>query len=276
MKFLAKWKVRKPASDDQTPYISERFGVRTLHIGSDTVQSAMRLAKPNDLELSYTRSMMAFLLFMPPPRDVLMIGLGGGSLAKFIYHHVPQARIRAVEVSPEVVAIARHYFHVPADDPRFQVVIADGSEYVLREDVAADVVIVDGYDADAHAEELASRDFYAACRDRLRDRGMLVVNLWGGDKLFETLVQRIESAFPGGSLCLPAERPGNVIVFGFRMSPAPLEWTALQGRAQSLEKAFGGLEFPRFVDGLRTMNRSDQQFLYAARVRAKQAGTGFP
>jgi spermidine synthase len=269
MKFLAKWKMRKPASDDQTPYVSERFGVRTLHIGSDTVQSAMRLAKPNDLELSYTRSMMAFMLFMPPPRDVLMIGLGGGSLAKYIYHHVPEARVRAVEVSPEVVAIARHYFHVPEDEPRFQVVIADGAEYVLREDVAADVVIVDGYDADAHAEELASRDFYAACRSRLRDRGMLVVNLWGGDRLFETLLQRIESAFPGGTLCLPAERPGNVIVFGFRMSPGPVEWMTLHGRARHLEKTLGGLEFPRFVEDLRKMNRRDDRYLYAARLRAK-------
>ena len=141
--------------------------------------------------------------------------------------------------------------------------------------IGADVVIVDGYDADAHAEELASTGFYAACRSRLRDRGMLVVNLWGGDRLFETLVQRIESAFPGGTLCLPAERPGNVIVFGFRGNPGALEWKALHGRAQLLEKAFGGLEFSRFVEGLRQMNRCDERFLYAARVRRTQARTGF-
>jgi spermidine synthase len=275
MKFLAKWKVRKPAANDQTPYVSERFGVRTLHIGSETVQSAMRLTKPNDLELSYTRSMMAFMLFIPSPCDVLMIGLGGGSLAKYIYHHVPEARIRAVEVSPDVVAIARHYFHVPQDEPRFQVIVADGAKYAERADVAADVVIVDGYDADAHAEELASPDFYAACRNRLRDHGMLVVNLWGGDRFFETLVQRIESAFPGGTLCLPAERPGNVIVFGFRHNPGPMEWKALHGRAQVLEKAFGGLEFSRFVEALRKMNRRDERFLYAARAHPMKARAGF-
>ena len=71
-------------------YVSERFGVRSLHIGSDTIQSAMRLARPNDLELAYTRSMMAFLLFTERPARVLMIGLGGGSLAKFIYHRMPR------------------------------------------------------------------------------------------------------------------------------------------------------------------------------------------
>ena len=78
MKFLQNWRVRKPSDDNESVYISEKFGVRTLHIGSDTVQSSMRLSKPNDLEVSYTRSMMGFLLFNPQPRSVLMIGLGGG------------------------------------------------------------------------------------------------------------------------------------------------------------------------------------------------------
>jgi spermidine synthase len=105
---------------------------------------------------------------------------------------------------------------------------------------------------------------------------MLVVNLWGGDRLFETLVQRIESAFPGGTLCLPAERPGNVIVFGFRGNPGPIEWNVLHGRAQLLEKAFRGLEFPRFVEALGKMNRRDERFLYATRARTMKARTGFP
>jgi spermidine synthase len=261
MKFLAKWRIRKPADDAETPYVSERSGVRTLHIGSDTVQSAMRLSRPYDLELSYTRSMMAFLLFMPLPTDVLLIGLGGGSLAKFIYHRLPRARVKAVEVNPQVLTIARNYFQVPADDARFEVVVGDGSEYVARGDVAADVVIVDGYDSDAHAEELASKSFYAACRDRLKAGGMLVVNLWGGEKLFTTLLRRIETTFPGGTLCLPAERPGNIIILAFRDRQAPLEWVSVVARAKSLEDEFG-LEFLKFAEGLRKMNRHDHDNLY--------------
>lgn len=262
MKFLAKWRIRKPADDAETPYVSERSGVRTLHIGSDTVQSAMRLSRPYDLELSYTRSMMAFLLFVPRPERALLIGLGGGSLAKFVHHRMPRTRVTAVEVSPQVVGIARQYFHVPADEPpRFQVIVGDGSEYVARDDVSADVLFVDGYDADAHAEELASRSFYAACLARLRPGGVFVVNLWGGDKLFTTLLQRIDAAFPEGTLCLPAERPGNVIVFAFRDKPEPFQWTALKARAEALEDEFG-LDFVRFVENLRKMNRHDQERLY--------------
>ena len=116
MKFLQNWRVRKPSDDNESVYISEKFGVRTLHIGSDTVQSSMRLSKPNDLEVSYTRSMMGFLLFNPQPRSVLMIGLGGGSIAKFIYHRFPEARAVAVEVNQQVVDVARQYFFVPPNE----------------------------------------------------------------------------------------------------------------------------------------------------------------
>src|SRR3970040_3128060 len=99
MGFFATWLLGKSARDRHAVYVTERFGVRSLHIGSDTVQSSMRLSRPNDLELAYTRSMMAFLLFRPPPRRVLMVGLGGGSLAKFIYHRIPDAVTEVIDVN---------------------------------------------------------------------------------------------------------------------------------------------------------------------------------
>ncbi len=261
MKFMARWKIRKPAEDEQTVYVSERYGVRSLHIGSDTVQSSMRLARPNDLELSYTRSMMAFLLFVPPPAEVLMIGLGGGSLAKFVFHYLPGATTRVVEVNPRVVAIARQYFHVPSDGPRFEVITADGAAHVERDDVSTDVLVVDGYEADTYVEELASPAFYAACRARLNPGGVMVVNLWGGDKQFYTLLKRIQDAFPAGTLCLPAERPGNVAVFGFERPPGPLAWQDLARRADALQ-ADHGLEYGRFVENLKKMNSHDAEAIY--------------
>jgi spermidine synthase len=261
MRFLEKWRSRSHAERDQHVYVSERCGVRSLHIGSDTVQSSMRLTRPNDLELSYTRSMMAFRLFVPSPREVLMIGLGGGSLAKFVYHRLSSTRVQIVEINPQVVAIARRSFFVPADEPRFQVITADGAVHVQREEVCADVIAIDGYEADVLVEELASPAFYADCRSSLRKAGVASINLWGGDKLFHTLLQRIKNAFPG-ILCLPAERPGNIVVFGFERKPPPFALAALAQTAAILE-AEDGLEYPRFVEGLKKMNPHDSEFLYA-------------
>jgi spermidine synthase len=260
MKFMSQWRIRKPADDAQTVYVSEKFGVRSLHIGSDTIQSSMRLSRPYDLELSYTRSMMAFLLFHPEPRRVLMIGLGGGSLAKFVHHYMPAAQVEAVELNPEVVAIARHCFRLPHNDARLHVIVGDGSDYVQQAHVASDILMVDGYDGESHAEALSTRNFYDACRSRLEPRGMMVVNLWSGDREFHEALARIRAAFPAGTLCLPAEKPGNVAVLAFRDPQPRLPWVELEARADALTLQYR-LEFRRFVEALRKMNRHDEDAL---------------
>jgi len=259
MNILSRW-LRKAANDDSV-YVTEKFGVRSLHIGSDTIQSSMRLARPNDLELAYTRSMMAFMLFNERPGRVLIVGLGGGSLAKFVYHRMPETVTEVVEVNPQVVAIARRLFGVPVADERLMVRVCDGAEFVARDGPAYGAILVDGYDGASQVEELSSRAFYDACLRRLGDRGVLVVNLWGSDRRFGDYLARIESAFPAGTLCLPAEKPGNVIVLAFRDRPENPRWDELERCAGDLAGRYG-LEFGRFVRGLHKMNRCDAARLY--------------
>ena len=261
MNFFQRWRLRKPAHGADSVYVTERFGVRSLHIGSDTIQSSMRLARPNDLELAYTCSMMAFLLFNALPRRVLMVGLGGGSLAKFIYHRLPDAASEVLEINSQVVAIARRLFELPAADARLVVRVCDAAEFVASDGSGFDVILVDGYNGESQVVELATSAFYGGCRRRLERGGVLVVNLWGSDRRFDDYLARIENAFPAATLCLPAEKPGNVIVFGFRDPPAAIAWGELERKARELEARYA-LEFGRFVRGLRRMNRCDTGQLY--------------
>lgn len=256
MRMLNHWRLRRPADDNETVYVSERNGVRMLHIGSDTVQSAMRLARPNDLELAYTRSMMAFLLFNPEPRSAMIVGLGGGSIVKFLHHRLPALEMDVVEINPQVVAIARQCFHLPPDDARMQVHIGDGAEFVGGPGEAVDVVIVDGYDAEAQVEDLASVEFYRNCLSRLTPAGIAVTNLWSGERSYLETLLRWRTVFPA-TLCLPASKPGNVAVMGFASDPDSLDWQSLRRRARALEPHFG-LEFGRFVEGLRELNDHDE------------------
>ena len=260
MGLWGNWRIRKAEDDGETVYIAEKFGVRTLHIGSDTVQSAMRIARPNDLEVVYTRSMMAFLLFKPEPRNVHMIGLGGGSLAKFVYHYVPEARVTAVEVNPQVVAIARQFFLLPPNDERLNVMVGDGVEYVSRKGLRADVLVVDGYDSESQVAALATLPFYRDCARALGDDGVLVVNLWGGDRDFNACVERLRSAFAGRVLCLPAGKPGNIAAFAFKCDQGKPRWEELQRRAQALTPRFG-LTFERFAEEFRLLNAHDEDAL---------------
>ena len=243
--------------------VRERNGIRTLHLGSDTIQSAMRVDRPDDLELSYTRAMMAFLLFCAPPRSVLLVGLGGGSLAKHIYRTMPEASVRVVEINAAVIEVAREYFYLPPEGPRLSVLVGDGADHICSTEMSVDALLVDAYDGRSLAASLATEDFFRAAHRALAPAGIMAMNLWSNDRAFDRNVQRIERAFSGRCLCLPAERPGNVIVLAFAAEPAPehLRWENLRDRASVLRERFG-LEFPGFVSNLRHMNRHDATGLY--------------
>jgi spermidine synthase len=75
------------------PFVLKSAEYMTLHFSVRGTQSQMDTRWPNALELEYTRMMMGFLLFKPAPARIAMLGLGGGSLAKFCRHHLPAADI---------------------------------------------------------------------------------------------------------------------------------------------------------------------------------------
>ncbi|MCU0933665.1 MAG: spermidine synthase [Thiobacillaceae bacterium] len=249
MSFLS----RRHARTRATVEISERNGVRYLHLGGPAVQSAMRLKDPFALELEYTRAILAFLLFVPEPRDIALIGLGGGSLAKYMHRHLPTSRLTALEIHAEVVAAARGYFLLPQDDERLSVRTEDGAAFVREHPDSQDVLLVDGYDAKRIVENLASPEFYRACHAMLRPGGVAAFNLWGSDTYYPRYHDRIARAFGEHTLQLPAEKKGNVIVFAFRK---PLPETRLEHLERSAEclEALLGLEFPAFVARMRQWN----------------------
>lgn len=162
----------------ERPYVHDTPDARSLHFAEVDLQSRMLKADPIALALDYTRTMMGFLLFVPRPRRLAMIGLGGGSLAKFCHHALPDTRIDVVEINPRVVAL-RDLFGVPADDARFRIHIDDGARFVSRANDCYDAILVDGYTHDGIPESLASHRFHRDCHQALRESGVLVSNLHG-------------------------------------------------------------------------------------------------
>jgi spermidine synthase len=247
MRLLPK-RLAKSVTPDMTVEVTESRGIRQLHLGTQATQSAMRISRPWDLELAYTRAMMACLLFKPGPDEVLMIGLGGGSLAKFIRRHRPATRITAVEISPQVVAAARSHFFLPEDDEQLRVLVADGSQYAPAHPGSADVILLDGFDAGNQVESLATLDFYRACRRALKPGGVLVVNLWGRDPEFVTWFSRLVAAFDGQVAWLPVMGKNNVIAFGICEDDGPARLAKAQ--TEKLAKKWG-LDFATFLRELR-------------------------
>ena len=222
--------------------ISEEAGIRYLHFGSDWVQGAMRIARPWSLELKYTREMMAGLLLRGArrwPRHALLVGLGAGSLAKFIYRNLPGCRITVVEINPQVEWIARQYFKLPDDPRRLSVVIGDGADYMLSGSRHYDAILVDGYDPDGLAGALDTLPFYQACRSRLSEDGLLAVNLLGRTRGFQASLERIRVAFSGRAMAFPSCDSGNTIAFAADGSAVATSLDAMREQAVVLKKATG-------------------------------------
>lgn len=246
--------IHRSVAADTSVDVSESNGVRSLHLGNSTVQSSMRLSDPYALELTYTRGMMMFLLFAPNVRQVLMLGLGGGSIPKYIHHHLPQVEMmRVIEINPRVIQVARSHFAVPDNDARLEILECDGVQYIREHAENTQVLILDAYDSNGLPAELCSQDFFDCCAEALTTDGILVVNLWGSDRNFEMYLQRIEQAFDGRTLILPTGRPGNIVVFAFRREPGELRWGELRERARKLEQIHK-IEFLQFLEKIRDNN----------------------
>jgi spermidine synthase len=233
---------RATPSTLDTPTLSESDGVRFLHFDSPWIQGAMRIADPAELVLEYTRQMMAWLLFMEPPKKdgaIGLLGLGAGSLARFCARHT-RSDIVAVEWNPRVTAICHAFFRLPGS-PRLEVEEGDAGEWVAdpRNADRCPILMVDLYDAQARGPVRDSVDFYRHCRRVLGDTGVLAVNLFGEHASFPRNIENLSAAFDGRLAMLPEIDAGNRIVLAFSGPPIDIPVQALLDRAAIVEADYG-------------------------------------
>jgi spermidine synthase len=218
------------------PFVYESLSSKALHFSIGEIQSRMKLTDPCALDLEYTRTMMGFLMFKPEPATVAMIGLGGGSMAKFCHRYLPRTRIQVVEINPHVIAL-RDEFMVPPDDERFSVIRGDGALFVRDCAAPVDVLLVDGFDSDGQPARLSSKRFYDDCRDALQPGGIMVVNLHYGHRHYEIQVDRIRRSFDGAILVVDDGDLSNSIVFACKGHGLEQLRAGLVRRPKGLEEA---------------------------------------
>ena len=190
-------------------------GRRCLHFSrSRGVQSSMFLDDPVKLDLRYSKTMMAALALKPEAKDLLLVGLGGASIPKFIQKHFPDLRMDIVELDPDVVRVCQEYFAFKGT-PNTRVVVMDGRMYFKRAEKKYDVILLDAYAADHIPFHLTTREFIALVKDRLKPGGLVASNLWeqAVNRFYYAELKTFQEAFPQVYL-LPAGTSGNIIVFG--------------------------------------------------------------
>lgn len=192
------------------PMVFELGRIRGLLANWSFIHSAMSIDDPYKLMLEYTQAMMGFLLFNSQPETIEIIGLGGGSLAKYCHRYLPQSKIRGVEVDGSILEIADQFFIPPVSD-RFEIIWGDGADFVVNDENKTDVLLVDGFDSGGQPPQLCSLEFYRACHARLNPGGVFVANLCTQPFKQEPCSGRIRDIF-GQAITISVELGMNLVV----------------------------------------------------------------
>ncbi|HAU06407.1 MAG TPA: spermidine synthase [Gammaproteobacteria bacterium] len=246
--------IHRNRSDEGTIEVVDTGSKRALHFGTFPRQSCMSLITPDELILSYTQAMMAGLIFQPKPKRILIIGLGGGSLVKFLLHHFSSCHIDVVELRQDVVNIAQRFFMVPVNHPQLNLYIDEGYHFVQKkfyQDVEGyDMILVDAYDHQSMADSVSGQAFFDACSSLLQKNGVMGINLWGGKSqgFHETMV-KIKHSFCNHVVTLPVEDKGNIIAFGLTETITAAKLKKQREKVIQLEKNYQ-IGLPRLLQVL--------------------------
>lgn len=210
--------------------------------GQEVVQSRVNLATPHTLQSPYARGMFASYLYQPNPRRVLIVGLGGGAMVRFLTHHEPQVQIDAVEIDPAVVRLAGEFFNVRAGG-NVRVHTADAVAFIESTTERYDLILMDaflrpssGTDATGVPSGLKTLEFLGRLKAALAPGGIVAVNINEHDTVAADIAA-VATAFGHAAVyrCPPSD---NKVVIAGESGLAADE--VLRARISELDPRFGG------------------------------------
>lgn len=215
-------------------------GLRTLWFEKNgDRQSSVKVGDPDHLELEYTRVMPVALAFVPKPKRILIVGLGGGSIPNFLHKHYPKAVVDVVDIDPVVVDVARKYFDF-REDATLRAHVDDGRKFIERNKDPYDIIFLDAYGSENIPYHLATREFLQAVRKALKPKGVVASNIFsrGLNRLHDSMMRTYEDVFEELHV-LDVKNCGNEILFALPYkSGMKRDDMARRAEAISKEKAF--------------------------------------
>jgi spermidine synthase len=250
--------------------------------GTDAVQTDMNLARPLELTLSYAQHMVAALPLAEallqaeqrgddqrrandqqrgnadeavagggavsqraPPR-ILIVGLGGASIQRYLHDLLPTVVIETAELDPAVLDVARRFFGF-REDERQEVHLGDGRAFIEQTRQTYDLIMLDAFGAEAIPYLLTTREFLTAVKERLNPGGVVAANLWLAAANYQDMLQTYEAVYPEWWLMHCADGTNSVLVArSERRGLSPEQWME---QARAFEQAHPtGLNLPRLID----------------------------
>ena len=210
--------------------------------GQEAVQSRLNLAAPHTLMSPYARGMFATYLYQPDPRRVLIVGLGGGAMVRFLTHYEPQVQIDAVEIDPAVVRLADQYFGVRTGG-NVRVHTADAVTFVESVAEGYDLILMDAFlrpssdtDTTGVPTRLKTLEFLGRLKRALAPGGVVAFNINEHDSMADDIAA-VAAAFGQVAVyrCPPSD---NKVVIATEGGIATDD--EVRARIAALDARFGG------------------------------------
>ena len=232
--------------------VIDRGNQRALYFDDDKyVQTLIDRTAPHRLQHSYAQTMMASVLYPPRVASVLVIGLGGGAVVQFFNRNLPDVRVDAVEIDPEVVAVARNWFGTTSG-PHTRIFVGDGRDYLQRSSERYDIIFLDAHlhprestDATGHPLSLQTQAFYRSLHERLQPGGVAVFNMLAAST--KGYLATICAAFAATQIAWTPSR-NNAVAFAKPAGGMPDEAT-LRARARAFDQRDLGFSLETIVAG---------------------------
>jgi spermidine synthase len=182
----------------QTFQVYESEGVRTLR--SDRVPQAAVSLAGHESTMPYNHAAPAVLLISPHPRRALLIGLGGGTVGRYLQSRDPGIDVQYVDIDRAVPEIAQRFFFFQPG-PRMQVAIEDGRQYLHASNDKWDLIYADAYIGQSVPFHLTTVQFLDEVKRHLNPGGAFALNLAGGlgdpfsKSMYRTVRERFDSAY---------------------------------------------------------------------------------
>lgn len=176
-------------------------------------QSSMILSDPYRLGLSYLRSMASGLALHPAPKKVLLIGLGGAAIPKFLSRNYPDIELHIVEIDPDVIQVASKLFSFQPTG-KMKIFVMDGRLFLAQCGEKYDVILLDAYSSDTVPFHLTTLEFYKLVKEHLNPGGVVAANMWEYfiNKYYQAELKTVQSTFPQTYLFLTPD-PASKVLF---------------------------------------------------------------
>lgn len=203
----------------QAPYITLAFG----HKSRRYVESRRN---PNDLmelPVEYTKSFTIGLAYPEKLNSFLMIGMGGGSTSWYLHKSLPNAKVTAVELDPEIVRLSRKYYGFQENGKQsenFIISELDGRMHILRKRQKHDIIFVDAYRGQFVPFHLMTKEFFTLAKKRLSKGGVMVQNIEPSTMLYDSAIATIASVFDHVDVYRGG---GNIVAIAYDGKEKPLK-----------------------------------------------------